>query len=87
MDAVDCARKKIVDIIKSSHVPEDPVHAKNTLEWLLKLMPDADEALKIAALGHDIEKAIEGRKVRRKDYESYDDFKKVHASNSANILK
>ena len=87
MNAVDCLKKKIADIIKKSHVPEDPVHAKNTLEWLLKLMPDADEALKIAALGHDIERTNEGRKVRRKDYESYDDFKKAHASNSANILK
>ena len=57
------------------------------MEWLLKLKPDADEALKIAALGHDIERAIEEQKVIRKDYISYDDFKKAHALNSAKILK
>ncbi len=37
-------------------MPEDPRHAENTLDWLLKLKPDADEALQIAALGHDIER-------------------------------
>jgi CDP-L-myo-inositol myo-inositolphosphotransferase len=80
-------KKRIEGIIERSRVPEDTVHAKNTLEWLLKLKPDADEALKIAAYGHDIERAIENRKVRRKEYKSYDDFKKGHALNSANILK
>jgi len=57
------------------------------LEWLLKLKPDADEALKIAALGHDIERAIEHRKVKLKDYGSYDEFKEAHALNSARILE
>ena len=57
------------------------------MEWLLKLKPDADEALRIAALGHDIERAIENRKVKRKDYRDYDEFKKAHALNSAKILK
>ena len=80
-------KKRIEGIIERSLVPEDRVHAKNTLEWLLKLKPDAGEALKIAAYGHDIERAIENRKVRRKDYKSYDDFKKGHALNSAGILK
>ena len=57
------------------------------MEWLLQLEPDADEALKIAALGHDIERAIEYRKVKRKDYGDYDEFKEAHALNSAKILK
>ena len=55
-------------------------------DGLLKLKPDADDALKIAALGHDIERAIEERKVRREDYKDYDEFKEAHASNSAKIL-
>lgn len=86
MDNTGCAKKKIEEIIEGSHVPEDPVHAKNTLEWLLKLKPDADEALKLAAFGHDIERAIEERKVKRREYSSYDEFKDAHASNSANII-
>ncbi len=87
MDKIDRVKKKIEEIIKKSSVPEDPIHSKNTLQWLLKLKPDADEALRIAALGHDIERAIEERKVKREDYESYDEFKSSHALNSANILK
>jgi len=86
MDNIDCVKKRIEQIIKKSPVPEDPIHSKNTLEWLLRLHPDADEALQIAALGHDIERAIEERKVRREDYQNYDEFKGAHASNSAKIL-
>jgi len=86
MDDIDCVKKKMEWIIKKSQVPEDPIHSKNTLEWLLKLKSDADDALTIAALGHDIERAIEERKVRREDYKDYDEFKEAHASNSANIL-
>ena len=86
MDNIDCVKKRIEEIINTSLVPEDPIHSKNTLEWLLRLKPDADEALQIAALGHDIERAIEERKVRRGDYKNYDEFKDAHASNSANIL-
>ena len=86
MDSIICVIKKIEEIIKISPVPEDPIHSKNTLEWVLKLKPDADNALKIAALGHDIERAIEERKVRHKDYNSFDEFKDAHATNSAMIL-
>ncbi len=86
MNNTNCVEKKIEEIIEKSPVPEDPAHAKNTLEWLLKLKPDADDASKIAGLGHDIERAIEKRKVRCKDYKSYDEFKDAHALNSAKIL-
>ena len=63
------------------------MHSKNTLAWLLKLQPDANEALQIAALGHDIERAMERRKVRRADFDDYDEFKAAHASNSALVLR
>ena len=86
MDKINLVKRKIEEIIKGSTVPEDPVHSRNTLKWLLKLNPNADEGLKIAALSHDIERAIEKRKVRRKDYKSYDVFKEAHALNSAKIL-
>ncbi len=79
-------KNNIEQIIKGSTVPEDIAHSQNTLHWLLKLKPDADEALQIAALGHDIERAVEKRKVRREDYESYDAFKRAHALNSGRIL-
>jgi len=86
MDKINLVKRKIEEAIKGSSVPEDPIHSKNTLEWLLKLKPDADESLKIAALGHDIERADEKQKVRRQDYKDYDAFKNAHALNSANVL-
>jgi len=86
MDKINLVKRKIEGVIKGSSVPEDLIHSINTLEWLLKLMPDAGESLKIAALGHDIERAIEKRKVRRQDYKDYDAFKDAHALNSANVL-
>ena len=80
-------KKKVVEIIKKSLVPEDLPHSKNTLKWLLKLKPNADEALKITALSHDIERAIKERKIKRGDYKSFEKFKDAHALNSANIMK
>ena len=74
-------------VISQSSLTEDPIHSKNTLQWLLRLKPDADEGLQIAALGHDIERAIKERKVKRQDFEDYDAFKQAHALNSANILR
>ena len=87
MDSINCTKHRIRAIIAGSRVPEDPRHAENTLEWLLRLKPNTDEALQIAALGHDIDRAIETRKVRRADFADFDAFKAAHARNSALILK
>ncbi len=82
--------KKIEDVIikqiAKSEIPEDFVHSKDTVKWLLKIKPDADVALKIAALGHDIERSLGHKKVKREDYNSYDEFKKAHSLNSARII-
>ncbi len=87
MNHIECLKKKIKEILALSAVTEDSVHSENTLEWLLKLNPDVDEASRIAALGHDIERAVNKRKIKRQDYKSYDEFKEAHALNSAIILK
>lgn len=87
MNSLECVKKKIATAIALSDVPEDPVHSKNVLKWVLRLDPKADTSLQIAALGHDIERAIKKRKVRRQDYKNYDQFKQAHAVNSAVILK
>jgi hypothetical protein len=87
MDNIECAKQKIRSAISKSGVPEDPVHAENVLEWVLRLKPDADEALQIAALAHDIDRADERRKVWRSNFKDYNEFKAAHANNSALILK
>ncbi len=86
MDPTARARLRISEVIAGSSVPEDPRHASNTLAWLLRLDPDADAALQIAALGHDIDRAVTARKVQRADFGDYDDFKAAHARNGAAIL-
>ena len=78
--------KRLHTIIAGSSVPEDLLHAENTLVWLLRLDPQAGQALRIAAFAHDIERAIESKKVLRIDYDDFDAFKASHASNSAKIL-
>ncbi len=87
LTSIECAKQKIRLIIAGSQVTEDPRHADNTLEWLLRLEPDASEALQLAALAHDIDRAIEEVKVRRADFNNYNVFKTAHARNSAEILR
>ncbi len=87
MDKLQCVTRRIEEVIAGSTVPEDPDHSRNTLKWLLVLDANADVALRIAALGHDIDRAIEARKVRRADFADYDAFKAAHARNGAAILR
>jgi len=87
MNNIDCAKQKIRAVIAGSRVPEDPRHADNTVEWLLRLDPDADQALQLAALAHDIDRADDVRKIKRADFDDYDAFKSAHARNGAEILR
>jgi len=77
---------EIERIISKSEVPEDSIHSKNTREWLLKLKPEADMALQIAALGHDIERSLKEGKTQRQNYADYNEFKKAHSRKSAKVL-
>ncbi|MGB3341199.1 MAG: DUF4202 family protein [bacterium] len=74
-------------IISKSQVPEDSIHSKNTKKWALKLDPKIDIALQIASFGHDIERSIEERKIKRENFTDYNEFKKAHSQNSATILQ
>ena len=87
MNNIESAKGKIREVIAASKVPEDPGHADNTLAWLFKLDPKTDPAMQIAALAHDIDRAVEARKVRRFDFDDYDVFKAAHAQNGAKILR
>jgi len=82
----ECTKERILDTIRDSEVPEDYDHALNTLMWVRKLRDDNDPLLEIAALGHDIERAMEEVKVKRGEFADYDSFKRAHAENSARIV-
>ncbi len=73
-------------LLAASPVPEDPIHAENTLKWLLELEPRAPLPLQIAALAHDIDRAVPP-KTRREDFPDYDAFKRAHAKRGAAIVR
>jgi hypothetical protein len=84
-------RKEIEETIEKSPLEFDPGHAKKTLEWVLKLKPEADEALQIAALAHDIERGVTGITETYglkdlSDIEEVREFKRQHAKRSALII-
>ena len=85
-NALEQVKKTINTLIIQSSFPEEPFHSVNTLEWVLKLMPDAGEALQIAALGHDIERAFEDKRIHSEDFDSFEEYKQAHALNSAQIM-
>ncbi len=50
----------IIKLLEKTENHNDIRHAQRTVYWVKKLKPDADEALLIAAMAHDIERAIYG---------------------------
>ncbi|MBI5221118.1 MAG: DUF4202 family protein [Candidatus Liptonbacteria bacterium] len=77
-------RREISEILKKSPIDFDPQHSELVLKWVLQLKPDADEALQIAALAHDIDRGVTGIIERDlKDYSKIAEFKKAHAMRSA----
>lgn len=78
------AKQLLRQRVAASPVAEDGGHAENTLYWLLQLYAQADPALRLAAIGHDIERAREDR-LQRHDWPSYDAFKAEHAAIGARL--
>ena len=68
-------------------MPEDLRHAKNVRKWVKTILPAARPEVLVAALAHDIERALPDRKVHRRDFADYDAFKTAHAENSAKIAR
>ncbi len=86
MTKFEKAKKRIAEIISHSEEKTDSRHSLNTLEWLLKLQPNADEILQLAALAHDIERASSDR-LRLRMFKTYDEYKSAHALRGAEIAK
>ena len=54
------AEDYVIGLLEKAENSNDIRHAKQTVCWVRALKPDADEALLIAAVAHDIERAIHG---------------------------
>lgn len=93
MDYIEKAKQIVDRIFKNTNVKDpfllksDPLHSKAAHEWVLKLDPNASQALQIAALFHDIDRAFKDRSIKQKDYpkDQYERYKRDHSINSAKI--
>ena len=87
MNGIECIEQHIEEKVLKSPYSEDPMHSKNTLKWVLLLCPDADEALQIAALGHDIERSLGENRTQKTSFSDFNEYKNAHAKKSAQIMK
>ncbi|TAK95865.1 DUF4202 family protein [Patescibacteria group bacterium] len=60
MDLYPKAEKFVLETWEKVNNPNDIRHAQRTVYWILQLKQEADEALLIAGVAHDIERAIYG---------------------------
>lgn len=60
MEIYNKAEQFVMDILGKVDGQNDIIHAKQTVYWVKQLNPNADEALLVAAVAHDIERAIYG---------------------------
>lgn len=80
-------KKEVEAILPNSPLDFELKHSELVLKWVLKLKPDADEALKIAAISHDIDRAMTGITEKDlKDYSKINEFKKEHSIRSAKFI-
>jgi hypothetical protein len=87
MNKFELVKKEIWSIIPKSPIVSDLEHSKLILKWILILCPDASEELQIAAIGHDMERAITGITEKDlSDYSKINEFKKEHAIRSAKFV-
>ncbi len=62
------------------------IHSKLTAEVVKELRPNANEAILIAALSHDIDRAFNDRIIKGDEYKEQP-YLKEHQESSANIIK
>ena len=78
----------VIDSFGPNHISTP--HLKKTADWLIKLRPDADEALLIAAISHDIQRAEGDRPAQTdKEYKDFDvnDYLTYHQEKGAAIME
>lgn len=88
MGKFDLIKEEIMNILPNSPLDFEVIHSELVFKWVQKLKPDADEALQIAALSHDIDRAVTG--ITEKDLNDFSkikEFKREHSVRSANIIE
>ncbi len=86
MDKFNKIKEEIKNTIKNSKSPGDSEHSIICLKWLLKINPESTEEVQIAALAHDIDRAVDPRILWEEGKESYAEYKQRHAIRSSNLI-
>lgn len=89
MKMYDKAEKFVVDSFTKAGKERQIVHFKRTVYWVKQLKPDADEALLISAIAHDIERASrkpEMIELKRKSGLESKEFLRLHEERGAEII-
>jgi hypothetical protein len=83
-DKFTATKNRLATQIAQSKTREDPSHAENTMQWIAKLKPDADEILLLAGFGHDVERSMPDR-YKNEMFKTYDEYKRAHATRAGTI--
>ena len=85
----NAAEKFIIDSFNKANKSSEIKHFLRTTHWLKELRPDADEALLVSAVAHDIERAYRQKDIFKKMVNAgYTDieFYRLHEERSAEII-
>lgn len=78
-------KDEILQLLSMSDLDLESEHGENTLNWVLRIKPDASLALQIAAVGHDIERSRPDR-FRSEDFDDHKEYKRSHSEKGAVML-
>jgi hypothetical protein len=78
-------KSELKAIFSKAEFELEGAHSTDTLKWVKKIDANASESLQIAALSHDIDRAV-GQRIKREEKETYDDYKKRHAKRSSQLI-
>ncbi|MFC1687075.1 DUF4202 family protein [Patescibacteria group bacterium] len=78
---------KVKKWLEQNAKPRQMVHFERTAHWARELRPDADEAMLIAALTHDIERVFSKRKHQKTEGNLHEpEYLKMHQEGGAQIV-
>ncbi|MBT4174598.1 DUF4202 family protein [archaeon] len=86
MNKFNQIKEEIKNTIKNSKSPGDSEHSIICLKWLLKINSNATEEAQIAALAHDIDRAVDPRVLWKEGKETYAEYKQRHAARSSELI-
>lgn len=92
MKNFEAIQQEIKNIILAYKNGQELPHAEGILSWVLKLKPDVNEVMQIAAFAHDIERCINPNKIKKdqiikEDFQSYLEAKREHARIGAEAVE